>query len=252
MGASVIATNNWWGSNNSSPGSFVNPAVVTYSPWLVIAFSPSPQTVYTGTPSTLSASITTNNTNAGGFSAPDGTPVTFTGSLGALNPASRTLASGTASTTFTAGSTPGTATVSATIDNQPLSANITINLQPPPTLTSISPASGIQGTTLPVTLTGKNFVGAPTISVGNPGITISNPTVVSATQMTATFTIAASAAVGGANITVTNGGGTSAPIVFTVISSVPSITSLTPSSGTMGTVITVTGTGFTPTNNTIL
>src|ERR1035441_1218665 len=41
-------------------------------------------------------------------------------------------------------------------------------------------------------------------------------TVVSATQITATFTIAANAPLGGANVKVTTSTGTSAPAVFTV------------------------------------
>jgi hypothetical protein len=84
------------------------------------------------------------------------------------------------------------------------------------TLTSISPASGVQGTTVPVTLTGTNFVAGSTVTVSNPGIAVSGVTVVSATEITATFTIAPSAALGAANVSVTTGGGTSGTVSFTV------------------------------------
>jgi hypothetical protein len=83
-------------------------------------------------------------------------------------------------------------------------------------LTSISPATGVQGTGVPVSLTGANFVSGATVAVGNPGITVSGVTVVSATQINATFTIAANTAVGSANVTVTISGSTSNGVGFTV------------------------------------
>src|SRR4029077_16977121 len=78
----------------------------------------------------------------------------------------------------------------------------------PPTLTSISPNSGVQGQSVSVTLTGTNFVAGATIGLSGAGITVSNTTVLSTTQITATFTIAGSAATGGQNVTVTTSGGT--------------------------------------------
>ena len=45
----------------------------------------------------------------------------------------------------------------------------------PPTLTSVSPNQGIQGTTVAVTLTGTNFVvGATTVNVSGTGVTVNN------------------------------------------------------------------------------
>src|SRR4029077_6969943 len=66
----------------------------------------------------------------------------------------------------------------------------TLNLAPP-TLTSISPNSGLQGQGVAVTLTGTNFISGAAIGVSAAGITVSNTTVLSVTQITATFTIAA-------------------------------------------------------------
>src|SRR4029077_9445382 len=83
----------------------------------------------------------------------------------------------------------------------------TVNLAPP-TLTSISPNSGVQGQSVSVTLTGTNFVAGATIALSGAGITVSGTTVVSATQITATFTIAGSATTGAQNVTVTTSGGT--------------------------------------------
>ena len=69
-----------------------------------------------------------------------------------------------------------------------------MKLLDPPTLTSISPNSGVQGQGVAVTLTGTNFIAGATIGVSGAGITVSNTTVASATQITATFTIAGNAA----------------------------------------------------------
>ncbi len=86
----------------------------------------------------------------------------------------------------------------------------------PPTLTSIGPNSGVQGQSVPVTLTGTNFVAGATIALSGAGITVSNTTVLSATQITATFAIAANASTGAQNVTVTTSGGTSGAQPFTV------------------------------------
>ena len=85
-----------------------------------------------------------------------------------------------------------------------------------PTLTSVSPSSGVRGNSVPVTLTGTNFIAGATVAVSNPNVTVSGVTVVSATQITATFAIAANATLGAANVTVTTSGGTSGAVTFTV------------------------------------
>uniref|UniRef100_Q01V12 Cell surface receptor IPT/TIG domain protein n=1 Tax=Solibacter usitatus (strain Ellin6076) TaxID=234267 RepID=Q01V12_SOLUE len=115
-----------------------------------------------------------------------------------------------------------------------------------PTLTSVSPATGVQGTSVPVTLSGTNFVSGTTVATSNAGITVGNVTAVSTTQATATFTIAANAAVGAVGVTVTKAGGTSAPAAFTVNAVAPSVTSMWPTSGPPGTAVIVTGAHFGP------
>jgi hypothetical protein len=122
----------------------------------------------------------------------------------------------TATFTIAASATPGAANVTVTTAERtsgPVSFTIT---SVGPTLTSISPNSGAQGATVPVTLTGTNFVSGATVSVSNTGVTVTNVTVVSATQITATFTIAASATPGAANVTVTTAGGTSGAVSFAI------------------------------------
>src|ERR1019366_5076832 len=122
----------------------------------------------------------------------------------------------------------------------------------PPTLTSIVPNLGNQGASVPVTLTGTNFIvgGPTTISTGNSGVSASNIVVNSTTSISATFTILANATLGTNNVTVTVNGVTS-PVnpnaTFTVNPSTPTLSSVTPSSGVQGTSVQValTGTNFT-------
>ncbi len=112
-----------------------------------------------------------------------------------------------------------------------------------PSLTSISPVSGLQGQIVDVTLTGTNFLTGATIALSGTGITVSGTTVVSSTDITATFTIAADAAPGDQSVTVTTSAGTSGPVTFTVISLAPTLSSIVPSSGLQGQSVPVILTG---------
>ena len=152
----------------------------------------------------------------------------------------------TATFTIAANAATGAQNVTVTTSGETSGAQpFTVNLAPP-TLTSISPNSGVQGQSIPVTLTGTNFVAGATIALSGAGITVSSTTVVSATQITATFTIAANAATGAQNVTVTTSGGTSGAQPFTVNPAPPTLTSISPNSGVQGQSIpvTLTGTNF--------
>ncbi|MGP8176261.1 MAG: beta strand repeat-containing protein [Terracidiphilus sp.] len=147
--------------------------------------------------------------------------------------------------TFTIG---GSATLGATNVTVATSGGAsgaqTFTVNPPaPTLTSVSPSSGAQGGSVPVTLTGANFVSGATVSTTNSGITVSNVTVMGATQITALFTIGGSATLGAAAVVVTAGGVASNGVSFTV-ARVPSITGLSPTSGVAGVQVTISGSGF--------
>jgi hypothetical protein len=90
-----------------------------------------------------------------------------------------------------------------------------------PTLTSISPNSGTQGTaTQPtivnVALNGTNLTGAYAVTVSGTGITVSGIGAVSSTVVDATFTIASTAATTTRTVTVTTPNGTSGSVNFTV------------------------------------
>ena len=77
-----------------------------------------------------------------------------------------------------------------------------------PTITAVTSASGSQGQCpLTVVITGANLTGATAVSFGT-GITVSSFTVNSATQITATICIDASATPGARNISVSTSGGT--------------------------------------------
>ncbi len=60
----------------------------------------------------------------------------------------------------------------------------------PPTLTSISLNTGVQGQTVSVMLTGTNFATGATVNVSGTLVTVSNTTVVSSTEITAMFALA--------------------------------------------------------------
>ena len=141
-------------------------------------------------------------------------------------------------------SAPGQANVTVTTPGgTTVSSPFTISSGP--TLTSISPTTGMQGTNVPVTLTGTNFAANSTVNVSGSGVTVNNVQVVSATQITATFGIAANAALGGDSVTVTSGGQNSNGVTFTVTAA-PTLTSINPTSGAQGAnvPVTLTGTNF--------
>ena len=116
-----------------------------------------------------------------------------------------------------------------------------------PTLTSLSPNQGTQGSTVAVTLTGTNFVvGATTVAVSGAGVTVNTVVVGSSTSLTANFVINAAAATGARTVTVTTGGGTSGAQSFTInlpAPGAPTLTSVAPNLGTQGATVAVTLTG---------
>jgi subtilisin family serine protease len=94
-------------------------------------------------------------------------------------------------------------------DDTVASASVLVPVMP--TVGGVSPASGEQGTTVPVTVSGTNFQSGATLTLG-AGVTVSGVTVPSATQLQATLTIDSSAAEGPRDVTVTNPGGGAATL----------------------------------------
>jgi hypothetical protein len=135
VGAIGNIENNWWGCNGGPGASGCDTVNVesgvgsqgNFNPWLVLSVSANPTQVATSGASTLTADLTHNSSGTGGFSVPDGTPVTFGGMLdSSVNPTSTTLTSGQATSTYTAGSTSGAGSGTATVDNQTVDATIDV------------------------------------------------------------------------------------------------------------------------------
>lgn len=123
---------------------------------------------------------------------------------------------------------PGGGTASLTDGFTVLAAN------PVPALSGVNPTSGQRQATLDVTLTGSGFMpGATTVSFGSR-ITVSNVSVASPTSLTARISIAADAALGARNVSVTNpgpgGGAATLAGGFTVLAAnpPPAVTVATP------------------------
>jgi large repetitive protein len=140
-------------------------------------------------------------------------------------------------------------------------AAFTVNNPPVATLTTIAPNTGTRGNSVSVTLTGTNFTtNGTSVSVSGAGVSVSGTSVVSATQITTTFTIAATAGLGGHTVTVTTPVGNTgilptAAHTFTVSNPPsPTLTSITPNAGPRGfdTDVKLTGTNFTFTGGTVL
>ena len=114
----------------------------------------------------------------------------------------------------------GTATLSATVSNSdgttPVGSTSFQVVPPPPTIQSISPGQGLVGTAINVTINGSGFLSGSTVSAGS-NVSVTNVSVTSSTQITATFTpIDSSSAGGNQTITVTAGGQTSPSSTFYV------------------------------------
>jgi hypothetical protein len=113
---------------------------------------------------------------------------------------------------------------------------------------SVSPASAIRGNTLDVTVTGENFEEGSSVSFGI-GIRVNTVTFTSGTELTVNITIAASAALGDRDVTVTNPNGRSGSLLngFEVLPQVnPTISSVVPNQGFRGATldVVINGIGF--------
>jgi len=123
---------------------------------------------------------------------------------------------------------------------------------PTPTLVSVNPSSGTQGSNVAATLTGSNTHWVQGTSVinftGAAGVAASNVSVSSATLMTASFDIQAGAATGSRNVSVTTGAEITTTMPFTVNPGAqpPTLTSINPAQCYVGAVTTIalTGTNF--------
>jgi len=119
---------------------------------------------------------------------------------------------------------------------------------PSPQITLVSPAQANQGTSgLLITITGQNFLSNSTVTFSNPGISITNKTFVSASQINVTVNVSGSASTGTGTIRVTNPDNKFAESPFALLAVKPNIASISPVSANTGTNnlwITFTGSNF--------
>ena len=175
--ASIPAQNNWWGCNYGPGGTGTGCAgangvsgAITVDPWLVMGLTAIPPAVnFLGTSALTVDFLKDNHGGTPAGAVPNGTPVTFAGTLGSMAPTWATTTSGqTPASTFTAGSAAGVGGASATTDGQTLTA-VTVN-NPAPMLSLNVPfelAPGQPDFTL--TLTGTSFLpGAVVLWNGTP------------------------------------------------------------------------------------
>jgi IPT/TIG domain len=171
--------------------------------------------------------------------------------VGPITVVSDTQISTTFTISATAAGTARTVTVTAPggVSN---SVAFTVTIPATPTLASISPATGVRGTTVPVTLTGTNFItGETTVAVSGTGVTVSGVTVTSPTTVTATFTISTTATLSARTVTVTVAGAAAASntVPFTVqgatITSIAPDSATHPATGTLAVPVVITGVNLT-------
>jgi uncharacterized protein (TIGR03437 family) len=106
-----------------------------------------------------------------------------------------------------------------------------------PQITSLSPAGGSPGSTVSLSIAGSNLSSVTGVQLSpSTGITVSNVNA-TATQVTATVTIAASAPTGQVSVSVLSPTGTSNALMFTLEAPEPQITSLNPASGSPGSTV---------------
>ncbi|RPI17915.1 MAG: hypothetical protein EHM61_29040, partial [Acidobacteria bacterium] len=111
-----------------------------------------------------------------------------------------------------------------------------------PVVESISPSQGSPGSSFALTINGSNLAGASGVSFSpSSGITVSNIQS-SATQVTASISIASGATTGTRQVSVTTPAGTSNSVAFTIAtgSQAPTISSVSPTQGSQGSSFTVT------------
>ncbi len=115
------ATLNWWGSNNSPADKVATgmEGIVNYDPWIVLTTNTSSNKVLNGGSSNITVDLLHDSNgsyhNPSLGHVPDGTSISFAGTLGNLNPVNTVLINGQAASVFTANAA-GTAVINAIVD----------------------------------------------------------------------------------------------------------------------------------------
>ncbi|MBB5048945.1 hypothetical protein HNR60_003716 [Rhodopseudomonas rhenobacensis] len=262
----------------SNGGAAITSYTVTSSPGGITATGPASPITVTGLANLTAYTFTvtaTNSAGTGAASAPSNsvTPLPDAPTVTAISPAAGPLSGGTAVTITgsnfigpTAVTIGGSAATGVTVVNAttitattPAHAAGTVDVAvttsggtgtgvglytyaATPTVASIAPNAGpISGGTN-VTITGTNFTGASTVTIGGAAATAI--TVVSATTITATTP---SHAAGTVDVVVTTPGGTGTGVGLYTYAASPTVASIAPNAGPIsgGTNVTITGNNFT-------
>ena len=186
--------------------------------------------------------LDSNKANAVYVSTPNATAGTWT-----LFQQTYTVPSGKAYVRFYAEVYGNTTTAQVNFDDAILQqqvANAAFTYDPPPTVTSIAPNSGVPSGGAAVTITGTNFFAGAAVIIG--GVAATNVSVVNGTTITATTPAHSSGTV---NVAVTNADGDTGTLSagYTyILYPPPSLTGVSPSGGSTngGTAVTLTGSSF--------
>jgi uncharacterized repeat protein (TIGR01451 family) len=127
----------------------------------------------------------------------------------------------TATFTIAAAAVSGARDVSVTTSAGTSNA-IPFTVNPPPSLTSLTPPVGVPGTSVVMILIGTGFDSGLIVDAGSE-ITVSKITAFSSTSAVATFTVYPSALLGAHDVTVTTTNGTSPPSSFNVVPPFPDL-----------------------------
>jgi len=85
-----------------------------------------------------------------------------------------------------------------------------------PVINSLTPSSGVPGSSVTVNINGANFYNGATATISGAGVTLTNIVRVNNSLITATFNVAPGASAGPRDVRVVTLAGTSAPVSFTV------------------------------------
>jgi uncharacterized repeat protein (TIGR01451 family) len=143
---SITATNNWWGTN--TPANTITTTgtsgSTTFDPFIVLTHTASPNKIRINQSSTLTGDMSKDNHGTTSvLSVLNGVPITFhnpvLGTIPQAQPEALN-ANAQATATYNAGNTGGNGSADATVDQQTVTASITV-LQPPSITKSFSPAT---------------------------------------------------------------------------------------------------------------
>lgn len=125
------ARNNWWGCNGGlgTPGCAAGDDGALTTPQLVLG-GEAAAAIGPGASTLVTARLDRNSAGETVPGIPDGVPVDFSSALGSFSPPSEALASGIASSTFTAGQQGGAAGVAVELDGQQVALPLTIAAPP--------------------------------------------------------------------------------------------------------------------------